>query len=91
MLAPAWRPREPSPGVKGVAVVLLAPLLWWPCAAPPPPLLGVLRRIPLGVGVICDWFFLWGGREAASRVWLQCQRLEVLVTPADIQQSMQIR
>ena len=40
----------------GWGVVLLAPLLWlgWPCAAPPPPLLGVLRPIPFGVGVICD-------------------------------------
>ena len=26
----------------------------WPCAAPPSPLLGVLRPIPFGVGVICD-------------------------------------
>ena len=40
-------------------VVLLAPLLWlgWPCAAPQLPLLGVLRPIPFGVGVICESFF----------------------------------
>ena len=43
----------------GVAVVLLAQLLWlgWPCAAPPPSLLRVLRPIPFGVGVVCDFFF----------------------------------
>ena len=42
-----------------LAVVLLAPLLWlgWLCAAPPPPLLGVLRPIPFGVGVISEPFF----------------------------------
>ena len=40
---------------KGVAVVLLALLLWlgWLWAAPPPLLLGVLRPIPLRVGVVC--------------------------------------
>ena len=42
-------------------VVHLAPLLWlgWPCAAPPPLLLGALRSIPFGVGVICDSFFFF--------------------------------
>ena len=47
---------------KGVAVVLLVLLLWLgrPCAAPPSPLLGVLRPIPFGDGVICDnIYFSW--------------------------------
>ena len=45
---------------KGVAAGLLALPLWlgWSCAAPPPPLLGVLKPISFGVGVICDPFFL---------------------------------
>ena len=46
-------------------VVLLAQPLWlgWPSAAPPPPLLGVLRPISFGVGVICDSFCFCGACE----------------------------
>ena len=46
---------------KGVAVVLLALLLWlgWSCATLPPPLLGVLRPVAFGVGVLCDPIFLY--------------------------------
>ena len=51
-------------------VVLLALLhmLWlrWPCAAPPPPLLGVLRPIPFGAGVICD-SFTWKGVRSMNQ------------------------
>ena len=46
---------------KGVVVVLLVLPLWlgWLLAAPPPPHLVVLRPIPLGVGVIVDFSFLF--------------------------------
>ena len=63
------RPREPSPGPpqggRGSASALL---LWlgWPYAAPPPPILGVLRPIPFGVGVICGPFL--PGSIAPSQV-----------------------
>ena len=58
---------------KGVAVVILAPLLWlgWPCAAPPPPLLRALRPIPFGVGVICDFFFFSG--HVLSNLTQECE------------------
>ena len=62
---------------KGVAVVLLAPLLWlgWPCAAPPPPLLRALRPIPNGVGVICDFFFFSSGYIVLVLVLRRCRSM----------------
>ena len=52
---------------KGAVVVLLAQLLWlgWPCAAPPPPLLGVLKPIAFGEGMICD-FPVFLGRSCVA-------------------------
>ena len=36
---------------------LLCCVVGLPCAAPPSPLLGALRPLPLGVGVILHYFF----------------------------------
>ena len=51
--------RLEPPGQQHPVVLLVLLWLGLPQAAPPSPLLGALMPIPLGVGVVPDWFFLF--------------------------------